>query len=108
MSAYEYAYLLSLPLVLHIPELHTFVVHAGVLPLDPHRSVTSSRQPLAHVPERIRDVNIEGNKEVTILRHAQERAVLADIPQNSDPWVILNIRGLLGDNSVTRYFSKVN
>lgn len=104
MAAGHYAYLLSLPLVLHIPTLHTFVVHAGLLPLDPNRSVTSGRQPLAHIPAPP-SVSTEAasNKNISVLRRAQEAAILTDIPQNIDPWVVLNMRSIRSDNSVTKY-----
>ncbi|KAH9939507.1 Metallo-dependent phosphatase-like protein [Amylocystis lapponica] len=47
----EAEYLYSLPLVLHAPSLHMFVVHAGLLPSDPKRTPTDARQPLAHTPD---------------------------------------------------------
>jgi hypothetical protein len=50
MTNEQYEYLLSLPLVLHIPTLHTMVVHAGLLPANPQKSLTSRHQPLAHIP----------------------------------------------------------
>jgi len=107
MAAGHYAYLLSLPLVLHIPTLHTFVVHAGLLPLDPNRSVTSGRQPLAHIPAPP-SVSTEAasNKNISVLRRAQEAAILTDIPQNVDPWVVLNMRSIRSDNSVTKSNNK--
>ncbi|EJD07132.1 Metallo-dependent phosphatase [Fomitiporia mediterranea MF3/22] len=99
MSPDQATYLRSLPLVLHIPHLHAFVLHAGLLPLDPRRSPTSDRQPLAHVPE---DNSDSENDEEQRLRKKQEEAVLSDIPQNRDPWNILNIRSILKDNTITK------
>lgn len=106
MSEAQARYMRALPLVLHIPRLHAFVVHAGVLPLDPNRSTTSVRQPLAHVPAVNVVPGAEGQeaerKKVGKMRTVQEGAVLVDIPQNVDPWVLLNMRSLLEDNSISR------
>lgn len=133
MSEEEYAYLLGLPLVLHIPSIHTFVVHGGILSHDPHHPTKSSHQPLAHVPDKVKtgwpkptikprseldsqsplalDEQWEElptgdglKRKITLkeLREAQELSVLADIPQNTEPWVLLNMRGVLDNNEVTR------
>lgn len=107
MTDEQAKYLRSLPLILHIPRLHGFVVHAGLLPLDPNRSATNLRQPLAHVP--VMDVSLVEDDEAVQkakllkMRTRQEGAVLEDIPQNTDPWVLLNMRSLLNDNSISRY-----
>jgi hypothetical protein len=100
MSKKDYEYLLSLPLVLHIPSEHAFLVHAGLLPYDPTLSITSKRQPLAHLPKFP-----SGHLAPSLpdLRNAQELAILDDIKQNSNPWVVLNIRNLRKDNTVSRY-----
>ncbi|KLO14357.1 Metallo-dependent phosphatase [Schizopora paradoxa] len=112
LTATQYEYLLSLPLVLHIPHLHTYVVHAGVLPHDPRFPFYAPHQPLARLP--VIDDNDGDNDEfedeernVTALRLVQEKAVLDDVPQNSDnPWVVLNMRGVLEDGTITRKNSK--
>lgn len=96
LSRIQYDYLRSLPLVLHIPSLHAFVAHAGILPFDPRRSVTWQHQPLAHLPGGV----VDGN--VTLLRMAQEHAVLEEVPQNNDPWALLNMRNILKDGTITR------
>ncbi|KZV90864.1 Metallo-dependent phosphatase [Exidia glandulosa HHB12029] len=97
MADEHYQYLLGLPLNLHLVPLHTFVGHAGVLPMDPTRSPTAKRQPLAHVPE------VDHPKPPTqLLRLAQEIAVMREIPQNTDPWTKLNVRSILDDGEVTR------
>ena len=99
MSKEDYEYLLSLLLVLHVPSEHAFLVHAGLLPYDPRLSATSKKQPLAHlpkVPSRIL------GKPTPILRNAQELAILDDIKQNNDPWVVLNMRNLLKNHSISR------
>ena len=99
MSKSDYEYLLSLPLVLHLPSEHTFLVHAGILPYDPTLSITSKRQPLAH-PPKIPSRVIGGS--ISALRNAQELAILEDIKQNTNPWVLLNMRNLRKDNTVSR------
>jgi hypothetical protein len=100
MSKSDYRYLLSLPLVLHVPSEHAFLVHAGLLPYDPTLSLTSKRQPLAHLP-KLRSADLGGS--VATLRNAQELAILDDIKQNRNPWVVLNIRNLRNDNTVSRW-----
>ncbi|KAI5118101.1 hypothetical protein M0805_005208 [Coniferiporia weirii] len=104
MSPEQYAYLRALPLVLHAPRLHTFVVHAGLLPIDPHFSATSSRQPLAHIPGASTDPTDDRRamRNVTRLRTAQEHALLVDVPQNMDAWVLLNMRSIRKDNTISR------
>jgi len=103
MSKRDYEYLLSLPLVLHVPSEHAFFVHAGLLPYDPTHSITSKRQPLAHLP-KIPNGYLE--KPLPALRNVQELAILDDIKQNNNPWVVLNIRNLLKDNTVSRKTKK--
>lgn len=104
MSTREYDYLLSLPLVLHIPSAHTYVVHAGLLPSDPRYKPQHPRQPLAHVPPMpsVSKHKPKPNDTLPILRRLQEIALLSDIPQNKDPWVVLNMRGVNGKNEVIR------
>lgn len=99
MSKSDYEYLLSLPLVLHLPSEHTFLVHAGLLPYDPTLSITSKRQPLSHLP-RIPSRFLGGP--VPALRNAQELAILEDIKQNTNPWVVLNMRNVRKDHTVSR------
>ncbi|KAI0250290.1 Metallo-dependent phosphatase-like protein [Lactifluus subvellereus] len=103
MSKSDYRYLLSLPLVLHVPSEHAFLVHAGLLPYDPTHSITSKRQPLAHLP-KLRSATLESS--IPALRNAQELAILDDIKQNNNPWVVLNIRNLRKDNTVSRKTGK--
>ncbi|KAF7374861.1 Phosphoric monoester hydrolase [Mycena sanguinolenta] len=105
MSDAEYQYLLSLPLVLHAPAVHAFIAHAGVLPSDPRYAPYHRRQPLARVPMLPGgDKRDRSNPEKTlpVLRRLQEAALLTEVPQNADPWVTLNMRGVLKDNSITR------
>lgn len=51
MTKNHAAFFKSLPIVLHIPQYHFFVVHAGLLPSDPRYPPTHSRQPLSHRPK---------------------------------------------------------
>ncbi|KAF4571521.1 hypothetical protein EYR36_008861 [Pleurotus pulmonarius] len=102
MSDAEYRYLLSLPLVLHIPHAHTFVVHAGLLSSDPRYKPRDPRQPLARVPTVFGSAKSKHGSDVPKLRRAQELALLSDIEQNTDPWVKLNMRGVLKNHDVTR------
>jgi len=97
MSKKDYAYLLSLPLVIHVPTAHTYIVHAGLLPYDPTRDPTHRRQPLSHVPTILHRKPNEAR-----LRLLQEEALLRDIPQNNDPWATLNMRGVTKDKTVTK------
>lgn len=115
MTDEQYKYLISLPLVLHIPLLHTFVVHAGLLAADPTRNITSLRQPLSHAPDlhnslerrypfphqvRVAAVHDKATRER--LRVEQELAILSDVPQNRDPWTVLNIRGIVEGGGITK------
>ncbi|KAI0065102.1 Metallo-dependent phosphatase [Artomyces pyxidatus] len=101
MTRAEYNYLRALPLVLHVPSEHAFLVHAGLLPYDPTRSITSQRQPLARLPVVRYDADVESGS-IPHLRNAQERAILEEVKQNNDPWVVLNMRNLLKDKTVSR------
>jgi len=94
MSGEAYEYLTRLPLVLHLPQLHAFIVHAGLLPMDLKLPFTSPLQPLSHVPSS------DGN--ATELRLIQEAAIVSNISQNSDPWTVLNMRSILNNDEVTK------
>jgi hypothetical protein len=114
MSQKQAAYLFSLPLVLHVPHMHFYVVHAGILPSDPRLPPTDPAQPLAHPPILADDrFNLDHTasdvigitrpqarlpaaaaQDVEALRRMQESAVLSDVPQNRDPWVVLNMRSV--------------
>ncbi|KAJ7285014.1 calcineurin-like phosphoesterase [Mycena rebaudengoi] len=105
MAPAEYAYMLALPLVLHAPAAHTYLAHAGLLASDPRYQPDHRRQPLARVPRLPAGVTYDAarpNATRDLLRGLQEAAVLAEVPQNNDPWVTLNMRGVLDDHSVTR------
>lgn len=78
MTDEHYRYLLSLPLILHLPSLHSHVVHAGLLPLDPTRSTKSRHQPLSHLP--LMSAAEDGfTWNTTALRIAQEIAVIKEM-----------------------------
>ena len=99
MSATDFQYLLDLPLRLYVPSAHVFIVHAGMLASDPQYPYYDERQPLARVPTLLAtDANTsKPNKtknEVESLRKLQDLSLLTLIPQNLDPWVVLNIRSV--------------
>lgn len=94
----QFAYLLGLPLRIYVPSAHVFIVHAGVLPVNPKHSIDDKkRQPLARIPSMPRMPGppiFSASDVVQKLRNLQELAVLTEIPQNTDPWVTLNMRGI--------------
>jgi hypothetical protein len=104
MSREEYEYLVSLPLVLYVPSAHTYLVHAGLLSSDVTLSPRHKRQPLAHPPylppSHVTGAALAGRKR--LLRRLQEEAILSNIPQNTEPWVLLNMRSVTEDHKVTR------
>ncbi|TCD65234.1 hypothetical protein EIP91_002942 [Steccherinum ochraceum] len=169
MTDVHAAYLKSLPLVHHVPSMHFFVVHAGLLPYNPRLPIDHPSQPLAHPPKisgtsptmpvpstepssptepttptepippapptppaafdsnheddddddddddelGIEESDIDSLPPQTILdrrapsssddlRQHQESAILTSIPQNKDPWVLLNMRGVKKNGKVTR------
>ncbi|PPR02624.1 hypothetical protein CVT24_002195 [Panaeolus cyanescens] len=115
MTPAQYKYLLDLPLRLYIPSAHMFVMHAGMLPLDPHYSDEDKRQPLAHSPyvrdrnrDKSRAKNNTQSQPTTIdqLRNIQEIGLLTDIPQNGDPWAALNMRTIDDHGSISNKPSK--
>jgi len=96
MSRDHYDYLRSLPLVLYAPLGHTYFVHAGLLPADPTRKLTDPKQPLSHWPTKPKP-----KADILTLRGLQERALLKDIPQNRDAWVLMNMRSLTKNGKVS-------
>lgn len=89
MSQEHYDYLRSLPLILYAPAAHTYFVHAGLLSADPTRKYNDPKQPLSHWPTT---AHLE--EDHLVLRGLQELALLKEIPQNQDPWVLMNMRSL--------------
>ena len=96
MTLEHYDYLRSLPLVLYVPTAHTYFVHAGLLAADPTRDPSDPKQPLSHLP-----TTTNPEEDVLALRHLQELALLNEIPQNQDPWVLMNMRSLSKDGKPT-------
>jgi len=101
--------------------MHFFVVHAGLLPYNPRLPIDDPRQPLTHPPRLVNlppadstipgeDVDftpdnqniLERRDALDDLRQEQEEAILNDIPQNKDPWVVLNMRGVKKNGKITR------
>lgn len=91
ISASSYDYLLRLPLTLHMPSLHTIVVHAGLLPSDPTKSSFDISQPLIGASNR---ANLS-NDDAGFGRTSEELQILFNIPQNSVPWNLLNMRSVI-------------
>ena len=99
-------FLKSLPIVLHIPHYHFYVVHAGLLPSDPRYPSTDSRQPLAHRPKRktriaadtdvLKKLQEAGEDEVTDLDLGDEDGVYRRPPRGI---VILPNHDLLSPRS---------
>jgi hypothetical protein len=46
----DFAWLRDIPTALHLPDLHAFVVHAGLVPYGPMKPRRAVGQPLAFVP----------------------------------------------------------
>ncbi|KAL7420637.1 hypothetical protein Q5752_004588 [Cryptotrichosporon argae] len=82
----DYDYLVGLPLTLHLPSLHSIVVHAGLLPFDPSAPPSDARQPLVVASEQAAGKAPSG-------RTGEELSILA-IPPNRDAWNLVNMRGL--------------
>lgn len=136
MTQEQADYLMSLPLVNHVPHLHFFVVHAGLLPSDPRLPPTHPSQPLAHAPALTQQSSTVPDEATSILasrlrahllaqdlasdvfaalkpspadssaiedlRRLQESAILSDVPQNRDPWVVVNMRSVTKKHKATR------
>lgn len=96
MSREHFDYLRSLPLMLHSPGGHLFVVHAGLLPFDPKLQASDPTQPLSHWPTTADDQG-----DIANLRNLQELAILADIPKNMDPSVVMSIRSVTDEGRVS-------
>ena len=95
MTPSQYSYMKSLPLAIHLPSLHTLVSHAGILPFNPELPLDAPEQPLAHTP-------IISTPSSHSTRSAQERALLTDVKQNTDAWVLLNMRTVQRNGEVSR------
>ncbi|KAG6909071.1 hypothetical protein DXG01_002224 [Tephrocybe rancida] len=104
MSEAHYAYLRSLPYIIHIPSAHTFIVHGGLLASNPKLGYKHAKQPLAHVPRLPKSCKDDKDKaNITVmLRTMQEQEVLTQIPQNTIPFNVLNIRSLVKEEVTKR------
>lgn len=99
MGKKEYEYLVSLPLALHIPSLHTVVVHAGLLGRDPTKKADAADQPYSELFD-------EDDVVSPLSRHAAELAVFSKIKQNRRPYTLMNIRSVLKTGRVTKKSNK--
>ncbi|KAF9048604.1 Metallo-dependent phosphatase-like protein [Panaeolus papilionaceus] len=128
MAPDHYRYLIDLPIRLYVPSAHMFVMHAGMLPIDPrYPSTDKTKQPLARLPitdilepvkgpSRIygrdglspKQMNPEDphTRAIDRLRNLQEIALLTQIPQNQIAWNALNMRRILKDGTVSRKHKK--
>ncbi|EKM78774.1 hypothetical protein AGABI1DRAFT_114368 [Agaricus bisporus var. burnettii JB137-S8] len=98
----QYSYFLSLPLKLHIPSAHAFIVHAGLLPYDLQYDFDDhKRQPLARAPRIRADILRFNQGNIDAMRTLQERSVLQRVPHNTDPWVNLNVRSVVKDRDLS-------
>jgi len=86
-----------------VPSAHSYIAHAGLLASNPTLPPSHPQQPLAHAP-RLPPSPASGAAlagRMRLLRRLQEEALLNDVPQNKDPWVVLNMRGVRRDHSIT-------
>ncbi|ODN78369.1 hypothetical protein L202_04010 [Cryptococcus amylolentus CBS 6039] len=81
ISKESYEYLVALPLTIHFPSLHTFVVHAGLLPSDLLKSQSDDSQPLVHASN------------ASLSRKSEELELLY-VAQNMVPWNLMNMRSV--------------
>ncbi|KAJ9094767.1 hypothetical protein QFC21_005927 [Naganishia friedmannii] len=102
LSRENYQYLVDLPLTLHLPSVHSIVVHAGLLARDPSKKATAKDRPYASTATSdAPDAEFGAST-----RTQDEVALLRTIPQNRDPYTLLNIRSVLKDGETTRKANK--
>lgn len=94
MNEEQATWLQSSPSALHIPSLHTFVVHAGLLPTNVTRPLHATGQPLAVTPR--------GRTE-NELRSTQEASVLdgEGIPRNAELWTRTRLRSVRWNSTLS-------
>lgn len=68
--------------------MHSFVVHAGLLPANPLKSSDDAAQPL------VQYANITTAQPALASRNSEELSILYDVPQNQVPWNLINIRSV--------------
>ncbi|WWC59432.1 uncharacterized protein I303_101988 [Kwoniella dejecticola CBS 10117] len=88
-----FQYILDLPLVLHLPTLHTIVVHAGLLPFDPTKPSSANIQPLIQF-SNVSASNYDMGMGEESIRNSQEMSILLDVPQNTVPWNLIEMRSV--------------
>lgn len=91
LSSANYKFLLSMPLVLHIPDLTAMVVHAGILPYDTTKHVDARS-----ASDRERNAGDISNS------HGDPLAFFAKVPQNQVPYHLLNIRSITKKGEPTK------
>jgi hypothetical protein len=100
MSKKDYEYLVSLPLALHIPSIHSLVVHAGLLARDTTKDALDVTQPYDSL------YTSDLSQPPALSRADGELAVLRLIKQNRQPYTLLNIRSVLKNGDVTKSSNK--
>jgi hypothetical protein len=103
MNKKEYDYLVSLPLALHIPSIHSVVVHAGLLGRDPTKLADAADQPYSNLFDEVTETD---PKAAPMSRHQAELDVFTKIKQNRRPYTLMNIRSVLKDGRVTKKSNK--
>lgn len=91
LSGSSYRYLTELPLVLHLPSLHSFVVHAGLLPHNPLKALEDASQPLLIADTTANDTSTDI---LSSSRASEELSIIRDVPQNTVPWNLINMRSI--------------
>jgi hypothetical protein len=101
----DYEWLLGLPLTLHVNSLHTYFVHAGLLPEPESRKHRQRRE------KDIEDLSLERSTDPTEfipeppieshLAKSLERSVLL-VEQNRRPYNLLNMRGVRKNGRPTK------
>ncbi|KIR56490.1 phosphoric monoester hydrolase [Cryptococcus gattii Ru294] len=90
ISKESYEYLTNLSLILHLPSLHAFAVHGGLLPSNPLKSSSDPSQPL---------VEYSNSTLSPPYRKAEELAIVKNVIQNTIPYNLYNMRSLFTDGS---------
>ena len=105
----NYRYLLDLPLTLHLPSLHSIVVHAGLLSRDINVDSEDNSQPLIHHIDDVSTDDATDDAEALSAKHRYEleRDLLTSIPQNQDPYNLINMRSILPETHEITKSSKV-
>jgi hypothetical protein len=90
MSSADFAWLRDIPTALHLPDLHAFVVHAGLVPYDPTKPRRAVGQPLAFVPALSEDQKHERSHGVHIRAESGEDAL--DFVEPAPPPLVKGLR----------------